>query len=125
MSLAIEIKQQRLRIAVFQALIPALRNDERCAHVVGKQIRFVLYVGRSVTPSERLVLGDNIDELLRARCVVPIDQHGRHVGHFARLKGVTEEQREQRREQQHKKQHPPIPVNVQELFVRDARGRFE
>ena len=92
--------------------------------MVGKQIRFILYLGRSVTPTERLVLGDNIDELLRARCVVPIDQHARDVGQFARFKGVTEEQREQWREQQHKKQHPPIPIDVQELFVGDARGRL-
>ena len=49
----------------------------------------------------------------------------RHVGQFARFKGVTEEQREQRREQQHKKQHPPIPIDVQELFVSDAGSRFE
>jgi hypothetical protein len=41
----IQIEQQRLRIAIFQALIPALRNDKRCADVVGKQIRFVLYLG--------------------------------------------------------------------------------
>ena len=75
-------------------------------------------------PTERLVLGDNIDELLRARCVIPINQHARHVGQFTRFKGVTEEQREQRREQQHKKQHPPIPVNVQELFVGNTRGRL-
>ena len=121
----IEIKQQRLGIAVFQAFIPALRNDERCAHVVGKQIRFVLYLGRSVTPTERLVLGDNIDEFLRARCVVPIDQHARHVGQLARFKGVTEQQREQRWKQQNKKQHASVPINVQELLISDTRGRFE
>jgi len=92
--------------------------------VLGKQILFVFYRGRSVTPSERFVLGDDVDEFLRARCVVSINQQAGHVGKFARFKGVTEEQREQRREQQHKKQHPTIPVNVQELFVGDARGRL-
>ena len=92
---------------------------------MGEQVRFVLRLGRSVTPPERLVLGNNIDEFLRPRCVVAIDQQGRHVGQFARFKSMTEEKREQRRQQQHEKQHPAIAVDVQELFVSDALGRFE
>src|SRR5439155_25200005 len=122
---AVEIKQQRLRVAVFQALIPALGNYQRCPHTMGEQVRFVLRLARSVPPPERLVLGNNIDEFLRPRCVVPIDQQGVHIGQFDRLKRVTEKERKQRWQQQHEQQHTPIAIDVQKLFVSDALGRLE
>ena len=95
---AIEIKCERLRVSGAQRIAPTLRNHERGLDAVSKKIGLVRYLGRRLSPAKSLVLHKDIDETLRPRVVVAINQHCRHVADLARFKGVTEEQSEKRRQ---------------------------
>src|SRR4029077_18403161 len=93
-----------------------------------KKIGLVRSLGRRRSPAKSLVLRNDIDETLRPRVVVSINQHCGHVADLARFKSVTEEQSEKRRQNEQQKQHAPVPINVEKLLIRDAgdgvNGRF-
>ena len=122
---AIEIKNEWMRVALCQRIAPARGQDERSPDVVFEQIGFVLHFGRQFFPLKSFVLFHDVDETLRARRVVAIDQERGHVCHFIRLKGVTENESEDRRQDEQEHENAPVAINVQKFFVSDARDRAE
>ena len=114
---------ERHRLAIRQALAPALRDDERAAHAFAQQIRLAARRRRLLSPGEGLVRQQQIDEALRALGFVSIDQQRGNILPLTGLERVAEDEREDRRQNQQQEQHAPVAIDVQKFLVGDARDR--
>ena len=83
-------------------------------------LTLMLYRGEDM-----VLMAFDIDESLRPRGVVAIDQHCRDVADLARFKSVAEEQGEKRRQNEEQKQHASVAINVEKLLVSNAANGVE
>ena len=97
-SLRIEIKLERNRFTIRQAFAPTARNHQRGLHALPQQIAIHPAAGRLQAPVKSFVRRNHVDETLRARRVVGIDQNRRHIRHLARFESMAENESENRRQ---------------------------